>query len=148
MTLQELNAHLALVQELQELQKIYDRMAMKAAPGAQRLDGMPHSSDPGDPTADLGVQLAELRTVIEQEKAAIRVSAGPVKAFIDAIPKYRVRLIFQMRFLSGKSWGEVADHIGATVTEQAVKKVCYKQIEGGDPDDEELLGPSGNAEER
>lgn len=129
MTLQELNAHLEIVQELQELQQIYDRLAMKAAPGAQRLDGMPRSSDPGDPTADLGVQLAELRTVIEQKKAEVRESEMLVAAFIEMINSDRIRWLFKLRFIRGLTWREVTDIFDPYVGEDAVKKLCYRQLE-------------------
>ena len=44
MTFDELNRHLDLLRELQKAQERLERLCLKAYPGAQNLDGMPHGS--------------------------------------------------------------------------------------------------------
>ena len=129
MTLAELNRHLERVRELQDLQQLYSRMLSRAAPGAQRLDGMPHGAGPGNPTAALGEQLAELRTVMEDKKAELKISEAIVMAFINQIRSERIRWLFKLRFVQGLAWCEVADLFGPYIGEDAVKKACYRQLE-------------------
>lgn len=129
MTLTELNRHLERVRELQGLRQLYTRMLDKAAPGAQRLDGMPHGAGPGNPTAELGTQLAELRTVIDRKQADLMASEAVVVAFIDLITDERMRWLFRLRFVGGLAWCEVAELMNPYTSEDAVKKLCYRQLE-------------------
>ena len=55
---------------------------------------------------------AALQTRQEERRKAMR--------FINGIPDCQLRIIFILRFISGKSWNEVADYIGGGNTEQGV----------------------------
>lgn len=55
---------------------------------------------------------AALQTRQEERRKAMR--------FINKIPDCQLRIIFILRFISGKSWNEVADYIGGGNTEQGV----------------------------
>lgn len=60
---------------------------------------------------------AALQTRQEERRKAMR--------FINGIPDCQLRIIFILRFISGKSWNEVADYIGGGNTEQGV---CMRAI--------------------
>lgn len=55
---------------------------------------------------------AALQTRQEERRIAMR--------FINGIPDSQLRTIFILRFISSKSWNEVADYIGGGNTEQGV----------------------------
>ena len=128
MTMQELNAHFRLLQELQEMQELHSYLLGKAEPGAQRLTGMPHISGVSDPTGDLGTEIAGVSSAIDEKKAEIKRSEPRIKAFVDSIADYKTRRIFRLRFLSGLLWKQVADLTGKGRSISYVAGICYDYL--------------------
>ncbi len=128
MTLEELNAHLRLLQRRAELAAILDRLYGRAAPGAQRFDGAPRrsgSQDKRGQVEDLAVEIAQLRDAISALDEEIRTSAAAVETFIAGIPEAKTRLVFTLRFLRGLSWKEVGDTLGQYTSAWSASKICY-----------------------
>lgn len=137
MTLKRLNEHLQLVQELRELHDIRAYLLGKAEPGAQRLDGMPRSSGPSDPTGDLGMEIADLRETIDEKEREVRASEPEVLQFIQSIPAYKIRRIFRLRYLRGLYWKEVADLAGRAQSAGNVSRIVYDYLKAS-PDEDQL----------
>lgn len=132
MTLEELNAHLRLLQRRAELAAILDRLYGRAAPSAQRFDGAPHRSGPQDKRGqveELAVEIAQLRESIDALDAEVRASEAAVEAFISGIPEARTRLVFALRFVRGLTWKQVADTMGQHVSVWSASKICYDYLQ-------------------
>ena len=126
MTFDELNRHLDLLRELQKAQERLERLCLKAYPGAQNLDGMPHGSGVRDKVGELAVEIAEYRAEVDALKAQVRASGRRVEKFVRSVPDKDVRLILRLRFQRGFQWKEIADYCGKFTTEASVKVAVYQ----------------------
>ncbi|MCD8365986.1 MAG: hypothetical protein LUC83_09325 [Clostridiales bacterium] len=125
MTLQDLNKHLALRQNLTDVQDLYKQLEAKAAPCGMNMDGMPHSTGISDKVGELATQLADLSVRIALLENQVNESSRKVAAFINSIGDERTRTAFHLRFIGGFAWGEVADALGNYTSEASVKARCY-----------------------
>ena len=125
MTLEELNAHLILIQKLVEARELHATM-QAAALTASRLDTMPRAAGLGDRTAALAVKIAEQEEVVALYERLVRDSETEIKAWIDTISDNRTNVIFYLRFICGYEWRDVAEVIGGRNTENSVKSLAYR----------------------
>ena len=140
MTLDELNEHLGLLEDLAATRGIRDTFLAKAQPGAASMGGMPHPSGVRDKVGDLAVEIADLDEQIEILEWTVKESEKRIIPFIRTIQDNWTRMVFRLRFLRGLSWGEVAGMFGRQTTEESVKKACYRYLgirEGRDIRDRE-----------
>ena len=128
MTLNELNAHLELLERLIRARELLDSLRMKAHPGAQVLTGMPHSPGVTDKVGDLAVEIADMSDLVEFLQYEVEKSESRIIEFISSVQDDQVRLILRLRFMRGLSWKEVADVLGKWYTEASAKSKCYKFI--------------------
>lgn len=128
MTLDELNAHLYLVQKLNTARDMLQSMRDSVL-RASSYDGMPHGSGVGDKVGALAVKLAEQAEVVELYEQQVCESEKMVKEWINTISDNRTNLIFYLRFVCGYEWQAVADVIGGRNTENAVKSQCYRYLQ-------------------
>lgn len=128
MTLDELNDHLYLVQQLNTAREMLQSM-QDSILRASNYDGMPHAPGAGDKVGALAVKLAELEEVVHSYERQKAVSEKAVKAFIDSITDNRTNLIFYLRFICGYDWQGVAEVIGGRNTVDAVKSQCYRYLQ-------------------
>lgn len=128
MTLDELNEHLGLLEDLATTREIRESFLTKAKPGAAPLTGMPHGSGVKDKVGDLAAEIADLDEQIETLEWAVQESEKHVLPFIDSIRDIQTRMIFRLRFVRGLSWKKVAWTFGKTDSEDAVKKICYRYL--------------------
>ena len=128
MTLDELNDHLYLVQQLNTAREMLQSMRDSVL-RASTYDGMPHAAGVSDRVGALAVKLAEQETLVEQYARSVELSAKAVKSFIDSIDDNRTNLIFYLRFICGYEWQTVAEVIGGRNTENAVKSQCYRYLQ-------------------
>ena len=124
----QLNAHLQLLQEKEELTRLLGHLRSKAAPGERRLDGMPRSCGPSDKVGDLATEIVAVQASLDEIQEKIQESEARIKPFIDAIPDARTRLVFTFRFIHGNLWKEVADHIGGNLTLSCIAGLCYEYL--------------------
>lgn len=129
MTLAELNAHLALVQELQKAEELLQGLWNAAVPGAQKLDGMPRASSVSDKVGTLGVEIADMETKRDALVEQIARSEENVAAWIAGIEDNTTRLVFRLRFIRGMPWKIVATVLGGRNSEDSVKSICYRYLE-------------------
>lgn len=129
MTLDELNRHLGLLEDLETTRTIKAGFLAKAQPGAAAMTGMPHSSGVNDKVGDLAVEIADLDTQIETLEWVVRESEQKILPFLESIQNISVRMAFRLRFLRGMSWGEVAGVFGRRFSEESIKKMCYRYLD-------------------
>lgn len=128
MTLDELNAHLILVQQLNTARDML-RSMRDSVLRASSYDGMPHASGAGDKVAALAIKCAEQEEFVSLYEAQVRKSELTVKRFIDTIQDNRTNLIFYLRWICGYDWQEVANVIGGKNTASAVKCAAYRYLD-------------------
>lgn len=128
MTLDELNAHLYLVQKLNTARDMLQSMR-ESVLRASTYDGMPRGSGVSDKVGALAVKLAEQEDVVDLYEQQVSESEKMVKAWISTISDNRTNLIFYLRFVCGYEWQAVADVIGGRNTENAVKSQCYRYLQ-------------------
>lgn len=129
MTLDDLNQHLELVNELKKAKDMLQALWNAAYPGGQVLTGMPHAPGVKDKIGDLAADIADLETEIEQMQKQVDESAKGVTAFISTIPDVQTRMIFKIRFCRGYEWKQVARVLGGGNSEASVKSAAYRYIE-------------------
>ena len=125
MTLDELNAHLFLIQKLNTAREMLQSMRDSVL-RASNYDGMPHAHGAGDPVAALAIKCAEQEEVVSTYEALVKKSGEEVKTWIATILDNRTNLIFYLRFVCGYEWQAVAEVIGGRNTENAVKSLVYR----------------------
>lgn len=131
MTLADLNSHLNLVIELKKARAMLASMQGMVL-GAQQLDGMPHGQGAARSTENLSILLeTEIDNVNRLEQVVER-SEREIRKWIDEIPDSRTRIIFNLRYLCGMGWQQVAEVIGGKNTENAVKSQCYRYLQSKD----------------
>lgn len=128
MNIRELSRYMDLMGQIEVAQEILDRMLEKAAPGAQNMDGMPHSTDVGKPTESLAIEVADAGTALQELKAKAAREYALAESFINQISDFKVRTAFRLRFLHCKAWIEVADTMGPFYSDSAVRQIVYKYL--------------------
>lgn len=127
MTLDDLNAHLFLIQKLNTARDMLQSMRDSVL-RASSLDGMPHAPNSGDKVAYLAIKLSEQEKIVSYYEGLVSTSEKQVKEWIDTISDNRTNLIFYLRFICGYEWQAVAEVIGGKNTEAAVKSQCYRYL--------------------
>lgn len=128
MTLDELNQHLQLREQLNQENEILAALLSAAQPGAARLTGMPHAPGVNDKVGDLAAEIADVSTHIDEIKALLASQEPKVLAFIVEVTDMRVRTIMRLRFLKGLTWKEVSQVLGKSTTEKSVSDLVYKYL--------------------
>lgn len=129
MTLEKLNAHARLHQQLDEARELRASLEAAAGPGAQALTGMPHTPGYRDKLGDLAAEIADVSTDIERLEARIAQQEAEISAFIQTINDSHTRTVFRLRFLRGLGWGEVAAVVGGRNTASSVRSTCNRYFE-------------------
>ncbi len=127
MTLEDLNAHLILIQKLNTAREMLQSMRDSVL-RASNYDGMPHAHGAGDPVAALAIKCAKQEEVVSAYEALVEESEAAIKTWIATIQDNRTNLIFYLRFICGYEWRDVAQVIGGKNTEAAVKSQCYRYL--------------------
>lgn len=132
MTLHELNGHLDAVTQLNDARETLQNMQSKIL-RAQQYDGMPHAHNESRNVEKISILLDTMAENVRRwERVVLRSEESGIRAWIEAIPDSRTMAIFNLRFLCGCSWGEVAALIGGRNSEEAVKAVCYRYLQVDD----------------
>ena len=128
MTLVELNRYYELVKDLEKTKELLYNLRSAACPGAQVLTGMPHAPGVRDKIGDFAVEIADTQTRVDYITKEIAEHKVQVTAFVDSIDDGYLHTIFQLRFLKGYAWKDVANIVGGGNTEASVKSACYRYL--------------------
>ena len=126
MTLEYLQAYFDIREQLKREQELIDRLWVAAYPGAQKLDGMPHSHDVKDKVGDLAVEICALEERQERTKAKAAEMEKPITEFLAGIDNADVCLMFRLRYIHAMMWKEVASMLNTS--EEAAKSACYRYL--------------------
>jgi DNA-directed RNA polymerase specialized sigma24 family protein len=123
MTLDDLNAHLFLIQKLNTARELLQSMRDSVL-RASSYDGMPHAPGTRDKVGALAIKCAEQEETVAQYERLVKKSEKEIKEWIDTLQDNRLNVVFFLRFVCGYEWLEVADMTGST--ENAVKSLAYR----------------------
>ena len=127
MTLDDLNLHRCMVQELNNEREQLAIIKAKAL-GATNMDGMPHGSAVGDKTASLALLISASEKRIAEMEKRVADSQAHIMQYIDRIQDSKTYYIFFYRFIMNYEWGEVANLVGKFISEDSVKNTAYTYI--------------------
>ena len=100
--------------------KELERLECKSLVKGQELSDMPRGSGISDKTADMAVEKAEIKTIIEGKLAEIQVQRRRILNYIGDLEDSLLRQIMFLRNVSCMTWGQVATELDSTVD-------CVKQ---------------------
>ena len=103
------------------------------SPGFDDMPGAPGAKDRiGEAVPKIVDKEREIMEHIEMYDR----TRAEIANYIESAPNAKIKLFMKLRFLDLMPWMEVAEAVGGTVTEYAVKKACYRFIEGKTPEGE------------
>ena len=143
MDLQTLNWNIRLHERLDRAYEMLQSLRDRAYPGAQNLDGMPRGTDVSDKVGNLAIAIADLESRIEALKTMIAENDDQIRTFANTIDDERIQMAVQLRYINGLSWTETADALGYGVSEDTIRKLCYRQIPAVSGDDQPCPADSG-----
>ena len=123
MTLKELKQYSSICSEILEI---------KTAINENTVHDTVRGSDSTFPYVTHAMSVSGVPEAQDNTRARVRlrnleIQKGNIERFIDGIEDSLTRRIFELRFLKGLSWNQVAAKIGNS-TEACVKKICYRYI--------------------
>lgn len=113
---------------LQHLQKMINddeallaRLEARLEPGGGISSGMPQSPTFRNKMEEIVPQIANLRTLIEREKAEYIAELITLKKYIRTVDDYQMRRIMSYRFVELLTWDQMAARIGGGNTAASVR---------------------------
>lgn len=76
--------------------------------GSVNMDGMPHSTTPGNPVERMALARAALHEKLVQLKAELEEKELAIRKYIDSVDRDDVRLIMELRYIDGNDWQDTA----------------------------------------
>lgn len=129
MTLRELSQLYYLRREIAADKARLERLEHEAgAPSSPHLTGMPHSTYPDSKVERIAVEIADLRSLIEEKQLRCVRERVRLERWIGSIPDSLTRQVFQYRFADCLSWAQVAFRVGGGNTVGSVKMICYRYL--------------------
>lgn len=104
MTKAKLRAYRDLKRERDHLKAMVD--ALEYGPSGLRLDGMPRSSKPGDPTGRQAIDHAQVRDLYEQKAAELDKELIEIENAIKGLEP-RERDLIRLYYFEGLTWEQV-----------------------------------------
>lgn len=95
----------ARIVKLEERQR---ELEMENGVGAINMDGMPHSSNPGNPVERMAIARAALQEKLAEAKAAAVEKELEIRQFIESVELEDVKLIIELRFIRLMDWYDIA----------------------------------------
>ena len=128
MTLEVLNDHLYILNQLQAAEERLQSMKAVIL-GAQRYDGMPHGHEVSRNSENLAILLENQVADVNRLESMVEKSEIEVRRFVDSINDNRTKVIFNLRFLCGLPWDDVAHTIGGGNTSDTVRMTAYRYLQ-------------------
>lgn len=129
MTLKELSQLYHLNREIEKAKEKLKKLRAKAqSPGSFKLSDLPSCKETGSKTENYALKIAELDEIISAKKERCIDEKIKLMKYISDIDDSLTRQIFELRFVEGKSWPQVAHNLRGSNTEGSVKMICYRYI--------------------
>lgn len=129
MTFETLRHHWELLQQLAKHEDLLCELRHSAQAANHAMDGMPRTKSVRDKVSTLAIAIVDLEERIAYLKKTIAAEEGDISAWISSIEEPLTRQVFQLRFLCGLSWADVAQTVGGRNTEAGVRMVCYRYLD-------------------
>lgn len=129
MTLKELSQLYYLNREIeQDQQRLEELRARASAPGSSNYDGMPKSPSFENRLDRYIAEIVDLEAIIRAKITQCLHERARLERYISEIPDSLTRQIFQLRFINGLTWVQIAFTVGGGNTEEGVRKRVYRHI--------------------
>ena len=129
MTLKELSQLYYLNREIERDQERLEKLrASASAPGAPNYDGMPKNPSFENRLERYIAEIVDLEAIIQAKITQCLHERARLERYIAEIPDSLTRQIFQLRFISGLSWVQIAFSVGGGNTADGVRMVCNRYI--------------------
>ncbi len=129
MTLKELSQLYYLNREIERDQERLEQLrARVSAPGSPNYDGMPKSPSFENRLERYIAEMVDLEAIIQAKITQCLHERNRLERYIAEIPDSLTRQIFQLRFINGLTWVQIAFSVGGGNTEGSVKMICYRYI--------------------
>lgn len=129
MTLKELSQLYYLNREIKRDQERLEQLrARVSAPGSPNYDGMPKSPSFENRLERYIAEIVDLEAIIQAKITQCLHERARLERYIAEIPDSLTRQIFQLRFINGLTWVQIAFSVGGGNTEGSVKMICYRYI--------------------
>lgn len=76
--------------------------------GSVNMDGMPHSTTPGNPVERMALARAALQEKLVQLKTDLKLKELEITSYIESVEQEDVKFIMETRYIDGKSWHDAA----------------------------------------
>lgn len=130
MTLKELSQLYYLNREIERDQERLEKLRARAsAPGAPNYDGMPKSPSFENRLERYIAEIVDLEAIIPAKITQCLHERARLERYIAEIPDSLTRQIFQLRFINGLTWVQIAFSVGGGNTEEGVRKRVYRYLE-------------------
>ena len=103
--------------------------ASVSAPGAPNYDGMPKSPSFENRLERYIAEIVDLEAIIQAKITQCLHERNRLERYIAEIPDSLTRQIFQLRFINGLTWTQIAFNVGGGNTEEGVRKRVYRYLE-------------------
>jgi len=130
MTLEYLSQLHYTIKDIKHEENQLEMLRLRMTSINSRLTGMPSRTGVSDRIGDLMPDLVDKTRKLDQLKLDFEIQRARLENELRCIEDPQVRLIFLLRFVDLKTWGEVASMIGANNTDNSVKKTCYRYLQG------------------
>lgn len=129
MTLKELSQLYYLNREIERDQEQLEKLrAIASAPGSPNYDGTPKSPSFENRLERYIAEIVDLEAIIQAKITQCLHERNRLERYIAEIPDSLTRQIFQLRFINGLTWAQIAFSVGGGNTEGGVKMICYRYI--------------------
>lgn len=132
MTWQELDDLYQMKCELKRGEELIERLRLRAQPGAQQMNGMPHGSGVSDRVGDTAIAITDTEEELKELKDQIERKETAVREWIRTVKGIETRTALRLRFIKGLSWKEVAQLMDKYYTVSRVQVLCYRLFVEGE----------------
>lgn len=129
MTLKELSQLYYLNREIEvNQQRLADLRDKAESVGSPSISDMPKTQGPKNRIEQYVTAMADIEAIIEEKQAQCIQERERLERYIAGISDSQLRLIFELRFIDGMRWEEVAMKISERLSGKYVSNLCYAQI--------------------
>lgn len=129
MTIKELSQLYYLNREIERDKERLSVLRSKASSmGASGFDGLPKSGCLGGRLEQCIAEIVDLEVIIQAKITQCLHERNRLERYISDIPDSITRQVFQLRFVSGLPWAQIALSIGGGNTEEGVRKRVYRYL--------------------